>query len=205
MSSVAENVTTITSPETASLTDVTHWITKMAERGIYSGATATNAITAINRMESILGADEPKTAVYMLDNLDDLAKRWALKNQGNPATATTYRARARTAVQDYINYLRDPTGFQPKTRAKEESAPRPPKARTVVAAATAPAEPPPPPRPTLNLRDFPLGPEREPFRYILPAEGLSTREVRRIAFHLVTMAHDFDPEKGLAALTRDND
>lgn len=198
MNNVAENVTSIASPDTASLTDVTHWITKMAERGIYGGSAATNAITAINRMESILGPEEPRTAAYMLEQMDELARRWALKNQGNPNTATTYRARARTAVQDYLSYLRDPTSFQPKSRAKDESTVRAPKARP--AAPSSPAAIPATPA-SQNLREYPLGADREPFRYLLPPD-MTMRDVRRIAFHLITMASDFDPERAMSALNR---
>jgi hypothetical protein len=38
-----------------------------------------------------------------------------------------------------------------------------------------------------------LGPGRAPFGYILPAEGVTVKDVLRIAFHLMTLCCDFDP------------
>lgn len=52
-----------------------------------------------------------------------------------------------------------------------------------------------------TLRQYPLGTDRAPFRYVLP-EGLLLRDVKRIAYHLMTLADDFDPENPTGALAR---
>lgn len=187
---------------TGTIDDVLAWVDKMGQRGMYNSSTARFKRNAIEQFVSILGPDEPHTAVYVKDNIDLIAKRWATKENANPETARTYRSRALGAVTDYLNFQEDPSSFKPKSNASRSSAPKKATKVDKAAAATESMEAPvPEPQKTATegtrpggaeQRTFPLGKEREPFAYVLP-EGMMVSDVIKIACHLVTLAEDFDP------------
>lgn len=173
------------------------WLNTMADRGIFPENSARLRATAIKELTSILGDDEPKDVVSILSSLDDLTRRWATANTANPATAATYKQRARRGLEDFLAFQADPTGFRPKVvKLVPDGAKTPKKAKEtteIVPKATKPtteqkAEPATDRPPE---RSYPL-PNGE-FLYRLPAGGLTIHDVQRIAWHLATMATDFDP------------
>ncbi len=173
------------------------WLTTMAERGIFPDTSARLRATAIKELTSILGDDEPKDVVSVLSNLDSLTNRWATANTANPATASTYKQRARRGLEDFLAFQADPTGFRPKVvklvpdaakppkKAKEatEIVPKPTKSTAEQKTDTTTDRPP--------ERSYPLA--KGEFFYRLPTGGLTLHDVQRIAWHLATMATDFDP------------
>jgi len=184
------------------LKQVKDWIAAMGDKGVYQVTSARLRTTAIDQITSILAADEPSDPQSVLDNLDDLAVRWATKNSAKSDTAQTYKSRAKGALEDFFRYQQNPLGFKPRVKVvssepakKERRAAREPSASdasvvTVTAApassgsqqATAPT----------GFRSYPLDQGVE-FLFQLPAGGLTLRDVQRIAWHLATMATDFDP------------
>ena len=47
----------------------------------------------------------------MLENIDAIARRWAIKNNAKPDTARTYLSRVKSTLEDYRGYLASPTSF----------------------------------------------------------------------------------------------
>lgn len=199
----AENVSTLKSEVNATLDDACVWALAMGERGIYNPTSARLRKTAINQLETILAADEPRTVVYVLEHLKQIANRWAVKNQGSPDTASTYESRVRGTLNDYVAYLKSPTSFAPRVaRSQSPSRPakkgvgsqQPPSGEFEIASTS------PQPVSVSPMHSCPLGKDRDPFRYEMPKEGLCMAEVLRIAIHLASGAHDFDPTKQVVVL-----
>ncbi|WP_437833807.1 hypothetical protein [Sorangium sp. So ce1153] len=199
--------------------EVTGWLQTKADRGEIPQVTAKLRITALNQLVTILGPEEPRDAEWLLGNIEDLGRRWATKTQGNPETARTYAGRARSALSDYIAWKRDPLKF--RFKSKEASPERARKSKEKPKAGSAPVEAAAQSPVSLAAggatvstaqtlkspgammgtaggfsearRTFPLGPNREPFPFELPSDGLTVHDVKRIACHLLTLASDFDP------------
>ncbi|HEY3816778.1 MAG TPA: hypothetical protein VGL81_06395 [Polyangiaceae bacterium] len=173
----------------ASIDEVISFIDSMAERGELPSSSAVQKNSAIRNMASVLAEDEPRTARYVLANLENISLRWATKNpQFKGSTVKTYESKARAAIEAYFDWKRDPKGFKferhgaPRAeRPKEE---KPPK----VVAPSAP----PPSNDTSKTFRYPLPGGRE-FVYSVPDDGLSVAEVRRIGMHLLTLAKDWEP------------
>lgn len=179
---------------TGTISDVLAWVEKMADRGIYNTSTARFKRNALEQFASILAPEEPRTAVYVKDNIDSIAKRWTTKENANPETARTYKSRALGAVTDYLKYQDNPSSIKPKA-----SVPRGTTAKKAAAKAAAESQPPPQPRERDDvkasaggLRSFPMGSERDPFEFVVP-NGMVMNDVIKIACHLMTLADDFDP------------
>lgn len=171
---------------------VKNWINSMAEKGLYNGETARFRVTALERLLSVMGPDEPQDAESILRDLDTLARRWATRNNGTPDTARAYVSRARGALTDYLEFQSDPTGFKGRRRGKtrDESRPRKRVAVEKVRRTQTTIAPNPPEEPKLSR--FPLD-EGHDFLFALPRRTLTAKDVRRIAFHLMSYAADFDP------------
>lgn len=191
---MSENVAAVPATDNVGVADIIAWIEKMRDRGVVPASTAANWVSALNAFKTIVQADEPQTARFILDRLDDIAQRWAIKNSAKSETTNTYRARVKTALGEYFRYLEDATSysFKPKlstTSSGDDAAPRRASSKSTAPRDRAP-EPTPPP--AVQLREYPLGKDRQPFRYELPSD-LVLADVERIAYHLATMATDFDP------------
>lgn len=199
--------------------EVTGWHQAKADRGEIPQVTVKLRITALNQLLTVLGQDEPRNAEWLLENIEDIGRRWATKTQGNPETARTYTGRAKSALFDYLAWKQDPMKF--RFRAKETSSERSKKAKDKPKAKSTPVEAATHPPASLATggatastaqtlkspgammgtaggfsearRTFPLGPNREPFPFELPSDGLTVHDVKRIACHLLTLANDFDP------------
>lgn len=185
--------------QTPDLARVKEWVISMGDKGIYQATSARLRATAIDQLTSVLAEDEPKDPRWVLDNIETITMRWATKNDAKRDTATTYRTRAKGALEDFFNFMANPLTFKPRVRAvAAEPAKRTDRKAAKVEEDTeaeeaidkAPSAAPPPP--VTNLRSYPL-PDGAEFKFILPDRGVTTKDVQRIAWHLATMATDFDP------------
>jgi len=194
-------VTPIDAKAAPTLENAKKWMLTMAERGEYARNTARFRVTAIDALVSVLGEEESRDPKAVFERLADLSARWARVNNSKAQTASEYESRARSLLRDYLAFLDDPTKFKPSNRPTAPKLPRQKKERVAEGAetnrgssagmpSTAPtAEP-------EGLRTFPVRPGGAVFAYRMPPEGLTMAEVVKIAFHLVTMANDFDPVGG---------
>lgn len=203
----SENVSVSSPRVNAIVSEVAAWHDAMADRGILSASVATQRKTALKQIVSVLGADEDFDLEALMKAVPELGNRWCRKHSANPNTARAYANRAANALDDYAAYQADPTSFRP-TKAASSSAkshpaakPKQPKRdenqREVSAGGASTANPPqsmPAPQGVPRMRDCPLGNERL-FQFVLPTDGLSFADVRRIANHLWTLSYDFDPSE----------
>ncbi len=190
-------VQNLTSPRTpineALVADAVEWAKAMGERGLYSKSSARFRASALQTLSRILADDEPQTAQWMLENLDSVVARWTTLQNANPGTARTYSSRARTALQDYMDYRNDPSSFTGRSRSAKSKS-RPTGKRTkkksndklFTQAHTMEQLPPP----TSRLRTFPV--TGGDMKYQLPPE-FSVKDALKVFCHLVTFADDFDP------------
>src|SRR6185436_10320249 len=138
------------------------------DRGILNPTTARLKVTALKRILTVLSGEEQLGAQDMLDQLDQLVTRLARKEGGNPETLSTYKQRAESLLKDFIDYQRDPLGFQARSAERPAKAERKVERKKVpvtepVAPAAAPAD---------NRRYvYPLCAGRD-FEYVLPPGGL---------------------------------
>ncbi len=176
---------------------VVQWTEAMGERGLFDSNTARFKITALHKICSILGPEEPHTVEYVLENVADLARRWMIKERANPATGRTYETRCKTLLESYLAYQENPSSFKPRSRSpkeKIEQAPKDVKGTATKVASSTDQSPPPPVQPTTaeRLRRYRLE-CGEDFAYEQPPLELTTKDAIKIFYHLVTMAVDFDP------------
>jgi len=183
------------------------WITKMGERGSYAPTSARLRATAIERLAGGLTEEEPRTVAYLLEGLDELTDRYMRKENGNRETAVTYRSRAKVALEDFLAFQADPTGWRPRSRAESTKKPRTGDLKVVDAEEGEPEEAPTPAAPEARqgLDRCLLG-EGVEFLYRIPDRGLEVKDVLRIALNLLSQTHDFDPtdqtQRSLFALAR---
>ncbi len=193
----------------ANLDDVVAWAKRSGERGILNPTTARLKISALQRFTSVLGSDEQMGAQGLLDNFDSLLARYARKEGGAPDTLYTYKQRAESLLTDFLDYHRDPLGFQSRNaeRSKKENERKP--ERKKASAASQPTSPAPSQEivaasaaPESRRHTFPLEGGRI-FTYELPADGLTFRDVKKLQLHLISITTDFDlSEQNAMALTR---
>lgn len=176
------NVTT-NSSEVKCLNDVKEWVSKMGERGIYTSKSAQVRRSALTSFEEILQQDEPKSIGYVLEHVEDIGDRWGRKNGGNPSTVKTYQARVRGTLREFLQYEESPSDFKPRTRntsgvKKQDKTPEP---QHLVDGSR-----------KRYSASYPLT-EDNTFDYSLPRSGITSKEVYKVALHLITLANDFDP------------
>ena len=184
------NVKPITSPGAATIQEAVAWIGRMAESGLYPSSTARFRISAIENLCSILSVDEPRTAQWVLAHIEEIAHRWATRNNANPNTTTAYLSRARGALEDFLAFLQNP-----QSRPRRASGARQRKQNEAVGdkskSAPTPGDSPPVARPMTTYRTFPIG-KGESIEYRLPETGITVRDALKFAIHLATMATNFD-------------
>ena len=193
--------------------DVCNFLKQKADRGEIGANAARLKMTAVNALVGILAEDEPKTAAYVRDNVADLASRWATLNNATATgdTARTYESRARTAIDAYFAWVADPKGF--KFKQKPEGKPRKEKADARKEAPVTPhaagaveqldeqRQAQQSNAPAFGVasvvREYKLGPDREPFRFVLPEDGIEVNDVRKIICHLLTLGdiHAVDTQR----------
>jgi len=128
--------------------------------------------------------------------MDRLVDRWLRRNQdGKADTAKTYAQRARSTIEEYLRWSAAPDKYDPKKRAPRANSDEPKKPQTEFAThvATVPQQPPANAPAGHEVRSCLLGQGRDPFRYVLPSDGLQVKDALRVAMHLITMCDDFDP------------
>jgi hypothetical protein len=185
----------------ASPEEVYAWADRSGDRGILNPTTARLKVAALKRILIVLSDEEKLGAQDILNSLDPLVTRLARREGGNPDTLATYRQRAESLLRDFIDYQRDPLGFQSR------NAERPAKPDRKVERKKGPdVEPAIPPTTSTSSTGkryvYPLATGRE-FEYTLPQDGLTMREVKKIALLLISLAKDYDPPgDSVADLTR---
>mgnify|MGYP000093058878 FL=1 len=121
------NVNENQNPVPLCLQDVLVWISNMVDRGIYPEITARLYTTALNKIASILVTEPTPVGVQaVLESIEDLGNRYAIKTNSNPNTVRSYVSRARNALQDYLEYQAAPTKFKGRTlrlASKEKASP----------------------------------------------------------------------------------
>jgi hypothetical protein len=191
------------------LESVKKWADAMSERGIYGSDSARLRKTSLEQICSVLSEDEPNEIEWILKNIDDLATRWATIKQGNPGTVRTYRSRARSTLEDYLEYQKDPAHFKPKGTVKikkggDEKKKRPAvsksskKSAERYSAGVSQADDSRKPQ-NDGFQSIPSGANVYPldetrnYVFVLPSQGIKVQDVYKIALHLLTLARDFNP------------
>lgn len=209
-STVVTSPSNVNSPAEFSIEAAKVWIEAMGERGKYQPESARFRVTAITRLTAVMGPEEPNDARWLLDNVEELGKRYGRKTNGNPDTIATYVSRAKVALTDFLKFQEDPTSFKGRSGPARSAKPKEERKK-----ATAPVEatpdlssvaiPPagPPPQPISapqtmaasipSVRNFPLGKDGRAIQFNIPSDGLNMREVAKFVCHLMTLADDFDP------------
>jgi hypothetical protein len=99
---------------------ITQWIDQMKGKGIYIKNTADRKKAAILSIASILGSEESKDPESLLKNVDDLVDRWAKKTNVSPSSVQPTKSHARGALQDYIQYQKDPSSLKAKKKGEKK-------------------------------------------------------------------------------------
>jgi hypothetical protein len=96
--------------------DVRDWILSRQKEGAYRGAGARIRRTAIEQLADVLSTEESRDPEWMLHNIEQISQRWAEKHpQANPATASTYRSRARATLREFLDSTKDPARHSANT------------------------------------------------------------------------------------------
>lgn len=178
------DVTTTKDPAEPTLDDLCGWLESKGQRGEIKPDQARQRITAVRQLATPLAADEPRSLEWFLANIEELGDRFARLNPDKKSdTALTYTSRARSSAEDYLRWRDDPKGFRFKSREPSGARDTRKKAAEEVTV---------PPRAELRARTFPTS-DGSDFVFTLPSSGIAVNDVRRIAYHLLTLARDFDP------------
>ncbi|MYB76103.1 MAG: hypothetical protein F4X83_03205 [Chloroflexi bacterium] len=96
----------------------------LADKGLIAKNTANARRAAAGKVLQILSDEEAHDVTKL--NLDEVMSRFQnLEGKGyTPASLATYRARIKTAVDDFENYLENPLGFKPTVRRRESNKPK---------------------------------------------------------------------------------
>jgi len=176
-------------PFNDNIDEVCRFVDTMAERGELPPTSAVQKVSAIRSITSVLSEDEPREAKWILDNLDDITRRWATKHpEFKSTTVKTYESKARSGIEAYFEWKRDPKGF----KFERHGAPRVERGKEEKASKAAPPPQVAPSNDTGRSFRYPLPGGRD-FQYSPPSDGLSVAEVRRIGMHLLTLATDWEP------------
>lgn len=194
-----------TSPQNVNATktheDVLVWLESMRDRGIFDASTMRNRASALTQLVAILGEDEPRGAEWLLENIDPIGHRWAVRNHARPDTAATYAGRARAALKDFLAYHEDMKRWERERHATRERGKGAKPSKTTrpespgaghLRDASAPASTSATPSSAPSMHSIPIGPNRD-FAFRLPGDGFTKADVRRIACALLNLASDYDP------------
>jgi hypothetical protein len=192
--------------ETADVSAVQKWIQDQKSKGDMGESAAIQAATSLTQMASMVAEGEPKDAKAVLSAMDRLCERWARKNSNKkPGTARAYAARAKNAIEEYLRWAAAPDKYDPKRGRPRSNEPKKPPEKKVATETQSMVTPPmvnmPPPPPAnqatfggVGVQEVRLGKGREPFRYILPAEGFVIADAMRVAYALIANCDDYDPK-----------
>lgn len=172
--------------------EVLSWLESMTARGEIASNPARLRASALRAMMSILQPEEPRDTKWLLENIESINRRWAIKTQAKPDTAGAYLSRSKGVLADFLKWQEDPLKFK---FAMREVTPTPKKVAPKKPSSAPSNEitpPPPPVAPKANRRTVPLGDGRE-FVFDDPPPGFKRTDVMRIAMNLLTLTEDFDP------------
>jgi hypothetical protein len=189
---------------------VLSWLTVQGQKGDMSESSAMRHQTALRQMAEQIAPDDPGDLEWMLNNMERLQRRWATKNVGGKATTSkTYASRARGSIREYLRWKAAPEKYdrravQRRDEGDAKAGPQKKKPATTITVRLPERQPPaeqPVPQPMAQEkvaakgepRACSLGPGRESFRYIQPADGMKLRDAVRVAYHLITSCDDYDP------------
>lgn len=153
---------------TVTTDDALAWLRQQAAAGDMPRHRARLARTAIKRFVSARQDDEPRGARWLLEHTGELTKRLQVEAELTASSLASYRSRVESALDDFLRFSEDADAYQVRRQ--------------------------------LALHDdhrearFPLKKNRS-FRYRLPADGIDSEDIRRIAAHLWALANDFDPTR----------
>ncbi|TAJ83550.1 hypothetical protein EPO44_16975 [bacterium] len=97
--------------------DFLAFLTRIKEKGEINPTTAQARQSACAAVLEMVGADEPHTARWVQDHLDDLMRRLMNKypQRLTSRSAETYKSRVANSLSDYLAYREDPVGWRPKS------------------------------------------------------------------------------------------
>src|SRR5207248_842726 len=99
--------------------DLVEHFTWVASRGLLNQATAKALRTACTRVLEIEGEGWQALDVRNLEAESLLNRFETLKKRDyNPGSLATYRSRFKKALQLYLSYLADPSGYRPQMRER---------------------------------------------------------------------------------------
>lgn len=189
-----ENVRSINPHVNNDVDTVLGWLETQVRLGSYNENTGRTWGTAVRELTSMLAAEESRDVDDVLETLHDLANRWVNRKKKTPETATEYERRVRRAFAAFKEYRHDPAGWRPKAKRRRKNntggtnAHAESSRQTDNAKASSRA-----PNPEEGRREGSCPVSSGEFRYSLPESGVAVKDVIRIAYHLVTLAADWDP------------
>ncbi len=193
------------------ISEVLKFADDMADRGEYNASACKNFKTALAQLIRLRTDAEPKDVRWTLDHVDDLGRRWGVKNGAKPLTIRTYVMRARNVLDDYLRYMADPMNFKGRSKpaANPDGAAKPKKkgASGTPAPATAQATVDTPPIAPPAFTKAPAWSTSVPgeygdFKVQAPTDEngrpkYTRSDVLRLAMHLLPLAVDMSPVEDL--------
>lgn len=100
--------------------DFMAFLTRIKEKGEINPTTALARKSACEAVLEMVGNDEPHTAKWVQDHLDDLMRRLMNKypQRLTSRSAETYKSRVVNSLSDFLAYREDPVGWRPKSARK---------------------------------------------------------------------------------------
>lgn len=186
-----------------SVAELLRFIGFAQDRGLVPRNSAIALASAVRRMLEPL--DEGERADVRELDVDDCVRRLANRARLSPSALNDYRSRVRRAIDEFVEYRRDPTRWRPRSRrgrstdTAPDEAPNKPhdrrRARPRPSATAAPAAL-SPDGPTLV---FPLGGDRGVVRLVGVPGDLTRTEADRLAAFVRLLVRDDDPSTAARA------
>ena len=103
--------------ESSDFQDFRAFLTRIKEKGEINPTTALARKSACEAVLKMVDDDEPHTARWAQDHLDDLMRRLMNKypQRLTSRSAETYKSRVASSISDFLAYQQDPVGWRPKS------------------------------------------------------------------------------------------
>lgn len=177
--------------------------------GFANAHTARHRINAVGRLCSVLDDDEELNIFQFRNSLNYLAKRLMTRDKLSAPTAHAYRQRAGGLVDDYLNWLRNPTQYDHDREIAKATAEKPGEYIVGSFSSVGPKTPFAVQQPgwyvqpsftfggpSRTLRSFPLpggdGSYQREIEFNVPPD-FNTDDLARFVVHLMSFAQDFNP------------
>lgn len=95
------------------------WVSDMGNKGYFKPSTVKNRVNAIRSISSVLDPLEKKDLQTLLQQIDVITKRWATKTNAAPSSVGPIKSHAKSLINDYLKYQKDPSSLKPKPRKTE--------------------------------------------------------------------------------------